>query len=195
MIIKLIDRNQALVDAWKKEFVNCDNVEVLHGDIFSFDFDCIVSPANSFGFMDGGIDAVISDYIGWNIGYIVREVIKKDFDSELLVGQALTVETGHDKVPYLISAPTMRVPLHIQNTPNVYLAAKAIFLQLKKTKLPIKSVGIPGLGTGVGKMDYTQCAMQMKQAYNDFYLDNAENIVTLGDAVKLYRRNIYGERS
>jgi O-acetyl-ADP-ribose deacetylase (regulator of RNase III) len=33
------------------------NVEVGFGDIFEATADSIVSPANSFGYMDGGIDA------------------------------------------------------------------------------------------------------------------------------------------
>lgn len=62
----LRDRNAALVEAWG-EFAAASEVEVSHGDIFDLSADAIVSPANSFGFMDGGIDLVHSQHFGWSL--------------------------------------------------------------------------------------------------------------------------------
>jgi O-acetyl-ADP-ribose deacetylase (regulator of RNase III) len=104
----------------------------------------------------------------------VQQKIKDEFDGELLVGQSLIVPTDHKDFPYLISAPTMRVPLTLAGpnrmSINVYLAARAIFLALKKNP-QIKSVAIPGLGTGVGSVPAEECARKMRMAYDDFYLD------------------------
>lgn len=65
MQIYLRDRNQNLVNFWNKVFANEDKIHVSCGDIFDngehMNVDAIVSPANSFGFMDGGIDYVYSE--------------------------------------------------------------------------------------------------------------------------------------
>jgi uncharacterized protein YneF (UPF0154 family) len=54
---------------------------------------------------------------------------------------------------------------------NDYLATKAIFNVLKNEPR-INKVTISGLGTGVGQLQYNVCARQMKQAYNDVWLNN-----------------------
>jgi hypothetical protein len=66
MNIKLClrDRNTTLVNAWEKEFDGYHDVEISCGNIFDIKADAIISPANSFGFMDGGIDLVYSEHYG-----------------------------------------------------------------------------------------------------------------------------------
>jgi hypothetical protein len=65
--IYLRDMNNTIADEWKKEFSGCDGVYVSCGNIFDLKADAIISPANSFGFMDGGIDRYYSEYFGWNL--------------------------------------------------------------------------------------------------------------------------------
>lgn len=45
-----------LASAWQRVGEKYEMVEVLQGSIFDSNCDAVVSPANSFGFMDGGID-------------------------------------------------------------------------------------------------------------------------------------------
>ena len=45
-----------LADAFRDFCGDLPDVEVHHGSIFDVQCDAVVSPANSFGFMDGGID-------------------------------------------------------------------------------------------------------------------------------------------
>ena len=54
--ILLIDRSSALVDAWSEAFEAFPFVSCHEADFFTFDADAMVSPANSFGIMDGGLD-------------------------------------------------------------------------------------------------------------------------------------------
>ena len=69
----------------------------------------------------------------------------------------------------------MRTPMTIHRTPNAYLAMKAILTLIKYGKLEnglpiinkIKSIAIPGLGTGVGQMPPLVCARQMRLAWED----------------------------
>jgi O-acetyl-ADP-ribose deacetylase (regulator of RNase III) len=84
--------------------------------------DAVVSPANSYGFMDGGIDAPYMNHFGHEIQSRVRRQIY-DHHGELLVGVADIVETSHETIPFVIAAPTMRVPLGLRDSPNAYLAA------------------------------------------------------------------------
>lgn len=172
---RFVDLNAQLVNAWKSVFKDVDSVEAINSSIFEHPSDIIVSPANSFGFMNGGIDFSISKNLGWHIEKEVQKRIREEFYGELLVGQALVVPTGHADFPYLISAPTMRTPMTILRSPNVYLAMKAILTLLKYGRLSsgelisdsISSVAIPGLGTGVGQVPPLVCARQMRLAWED----------------------------
>jgi O-acetyl-ADP-ribose deacetylase (regulator of RNase III) len=169
-MIQLIDRNEGMCEEWRKQFKDCNDVFVHCGDFFSLKTDCVVSPANSFGFMDGGLDYVISDTLGWEVQRKLQQQIQEKYLGEILVGQAELIETGNINVPFCISAPTMRIPTILKDTVNVYLASKAIFNLFKNDKR-INTVTISGLGTGVGQVPYNICAKQMKQAYNEIILN------------------------
>ena len=182
MKIQLIDRKQALIDAFKKAFEGCDDVEVFQGNIFDIKTDCIVSPANSYGFMDGSLELAISNTLGWGIQTRLQKLIQEEYNGELLVGQATLIITDKPElIPFCLVSPTMRVPSIIKNTPNPYLAAKALFVLLKDAEYlqkrnqwapsyKLESVSIPGLGTGVGNVNYEVCAKQIRLAYDDFWL-------------------------
>jgi len=169
----LIDRNEEMVEMWRKEFHGENDVNVIHGDFFSQKVDCIVSPANSFGYMDGGLDLVISKRFGWQLQTKVQNIIRNYYSGELLVGQAILVDTTHTDIPWCIVAPTMRIPLFVPDTLNAYLAARAVFLTLKEyaPDRNINSITMSGFCTGVGAMPFGQAAKQMRMAYDDFWLD------------------------
>lgn len=173
MTIRLISIDKELCSAWRVEFNGVPDVEVIEGDFFSVESDVIVSPANSFGFMDGGLDKLISEKLGWHVQEKVRDMIHDNVNlvNELLIGDALIVMTGNDSFPYLICAPTMRVPMRLpQNTINPYLASKAIFREFGYlTTLGVETITIPGLGTGVGKVPVKICARQMRMAYDEVW--------------------------
>ncbi len=173
MKIQLVDRNKEMCEQWSYYFHDCSDVLIHCGEFFSLKTDCVVSPANSFGYMDGGLDLAISKKLGWQVQDKLQKQIQEKYFGELLIGQAELIETDNEEVPFCISAPTMRVPLILTNTVNVYLAAKAIFYLLKKEK-KINVITISGLGTGVGKVPFDICAKQMRQAYNDVWLNNYE---------------------
>jgi len=170
----LRDRNQGMVDAWKFYFNDNLDFHISCGDIFDdgphMTVDAIVSPANSFGFMDGGIDYVYSEFLGWGMSEDLRKAIHVDHGGELLVGDAVVVDIRDSNpktpIPYLISAPTMRVPLDIRGTVNAYLAFRAVLRASKK--YDIKSILCPGLGTAVGKLPHKVAALQMHAAYRQF---------------------------
>lgn len=168
--IYLRANNAKLTRAWDEVFAQYDNIEVARGDYFEQPADAMLSPANSFGIMDGGLDAAIVEQLGHGIQRRVQEMILEDWHGEMPVGVAAVVETGHATWPYLVVAPTMRVPESAALTLNAYLAFRAALLAVKKfnethDERRINSMLVSGLGTGVGGMDPRRCAAQMRVAY------------------------------
>jgi O-acetyl-ADP-ribose deacetylase (regulator of RNase III) len=145
------------------------------GDIFGLNkgFDAIVSPANSFGWMDGGIDLAYVNYFGGSLEHDLQRKIDAEFDGELLVGQAAVVETGYHRIPLMISAPTMRVPHSIVGTMNVYLAFRAVLLAARKNS--IESILSPCLGTLTGGMPALESAQQINVALRNHGGNNARD--------------------
>ena len=134
--------------------------------------------------MDGGIDLLYSRFFGWSIEASVQTAVRERHHGELLVGSADIVETGHEAIPYLIAAPTMRVPMILRDSVNPFLAARAVLLLIKhgvfadgkRAGQPISeavnTVAIPGLGTGVGQIGPNLCAFQVREAIEVVLLDN-----------------------
>ena len=168
--ILLVDRYAPLCRAWAESFADYDDVEVVQGDFFSRDAHAMVSPANSFGIMDGGLDLAIRDELGFEIQAAVQKVILERHHGELPVGSAEIVVTGHARWPHLVVAPTMRIPESAAQTTNAYVACRAILLAVRRFNAEndagIRSVLVPGLCTGVGGMDPRRCAAQMKIAFD-----------------------------
>src|SRR5262249_474085 len=147
-----------------------DFVTVHRGSILDVECDAVVSPANSYGFMDGGVDALYLDHFGADIQARLRRQILDHHHGELVVGHADIIETGDDKIQFLIAAPTMRVPMNLGETVNPYLAARAVFVLIthgrfssgtfdgERVSSRIETIAMPGLGTGVGKVGPNTCA-------------------------------------
>ena len=167
--IHLSALDPAMARAWASHFGSQPNVRIYQGDILARQADAILSPANSFGFMDGGIDLAYSHFFGWDLQDRLRERLRRDHAGELPVGSAVVVPTHHKAIPYLVSAPTMRVPSDIGDTVNVYLAFRAALLAAKANE-QIGTLLSPALGTGVGGMLVERAARQMYAAYAEVIL-------------------------
>jgi len=174
--------NDSLAAAWQRFCGDLEFVEVHHGSILDIPCDAVVSPANSFGFMDGGIDAIYLRHFGSHLQTDVQQVIAERHHGEMLVGAADIVETGDARIPHMIVAPTMRVPMVLTDSVNAYLAAKAV-LQLVRTGTfrsgpsrgrsiaeTVHRIALPGLGTGVGRLGPSVCARQVRAAIDDVLL-------------------------
>ena len=165
----LRDINADVVRAWQRHFKGFEKVQISAGEIFELEADAIVSPANSFGYMDGGIDLVYVHRFGWDLQDRLQSHLREEHDGELPVGQATIVETRDLTIPYLISAPTMRIPMNVSNTLNAYLAFRAAIRAVKQhnagSNKPIRSLLCPGLCTAVGRMQPDVAAKQMAAAY------------------------------
>jgi len=171
--IQLCAVDSAMARAWASHFGPQPNVQVHEGDILAQQADAILSPANSFGFMDGGIDLAYSHFFGWSLQDRLQETIRTEHAGELPVGNVVVVPTNNNDIPYLVSAPTMRVPGNIADSVNVYLAFRAALLAVKVSK-EINSLLSPSLGTGVGGMPVERAARQMYAAYAEVMLGDVQ---------------------
>jgi hypothetical protein len=66
LTLHLRDISKEVTAAWKVAFADVPQVHVTCGNILEHPADAIVSPANSFGYMDGGIDAAFLGYFVQN---------------------------------------------------------------------------------------------------------------------------------
>ncbi len=180
--LHLRDLGEPLVEAWNREFAGVRTVTTSCGDIFSMEpgpiapgapidvkADAIVSPANSFGFMDGGIDAVYTYQFGHGLQERLQSLIRDEHGGELPVGQAAIVSTDHADIPWCISAPTMRTPRDVSDTVNAYLsfraALRSVLSHNRSGRPRIDTVLCPGMATAVGRMPVGRCAKQMRAAW------------------------------
>lgn len=190
--IVLFDINADMIAAWNKEFARYkDHVQypavVVHLGVDKlleqFEVDSLVSPANSFGFMDGGIDGVYSQHIP-GIQAKVQKMIRACFSGEIPVGIAEGVETGQINPFEVICAPTMRTPADLRNelAINCYLATRAAFVSCYDMYGVNRIVAIPGMGTGVGGLPKDFVAASMRQAYEDVFINQVHFPKTLTEA-------------
>ena len=114
--------------------------------------------------MQGGVDLIYYNYFGYSLENDIQDKIINEKHGELVVGDSLLVAIPNFKNSYLIASPTMRVPMNITETVNIYLAFRAALILISRTN--ILHVIVPGLGTVIGKVTGEICAKQMYAAYN-----------------------------
>lgn len=173
--IYLIDRSNRLIEHWAKVFSAFSEIEVVGGDYFQTPADAIVSPANSFGIMDGGLDLAIRNQLGDIVQSKIQRVIIEKYHGEMPIGCAEIVEIECREWSYIICAPTMRVPESVAFSINAYIAFRAVLVAIenfnkKAGNRKIDSLVCSGLCTGVGGMTASKCAGQMHLAYKSVML-------------------------
>jgi O-acetyl-ADP-ribose deacetylase (regulator of RNase III) len=174
--IVFADKNTEFITRVSELFADCPNVSATLVECIKEipqDKAVFVSPANSLGFMDGGIDYVYSRTMFPGVEQRVREKIKSLGivsglgRNYLPVGSAIMVPAGTSS--YLISCPTMFLPHNVANTQNAFYAFSAVLgLFAKSGASESYTLVCPALCTGVGRMDVHVAATQMHNAYVDF---------------------------
>ena len=170
----LVDPVTELCIRLEEYFKDLPNVEIINDGFEKLPhYDCMVSAANSFGLMDGGVDAAIINYFGIDLMKRVQQRIIEEYLGEQPVGTSMIVETNHPEHPYIAHTPTMRVPLDIRGTDNIYLAMWAMLRAVhmhnqSDTQPKIKIVACPGLGTLTGGVSFKEAARQMALAYKNY---------------------------
>lgn len=176
LTLVLVAVDAPMAQAWRRLAAARPGLVVHEGSITDVDADAVVSPANSLGFMGGGIDGV---YARWfpGISDRVRAASGADRGGELPVGDAVIVPTGQERPAWLISAPTMRRPGQRLSPDGTAAreAARAVLRLWRDGELSdgrpvretVRRIALPGLGTGVGGLSPDVCANQVGTALDE----------------------------
>lgn len=162
--LTLVDVQPEVVSAWTREFAGRGEVKIVLGDILQVAGNAVVSPANSFGGMDGGIDLAYREFFGRQIETRVKEVISRRPEGHLPVGASEVVLTANERIPYLIVAPTVYMPGPAA-TGSACAAFRAVLRAASRSPQIASGVYCPGLGTGEGGLDAGEAALEMRNAY------------------------------
>lgn len=201
MKIYLLDINKEMTDVWAKQFEHT-NVEIVNKDFETFmaehpDIEAIVSPANSFGLMDGGYDKAITNYFGPELMKDVQEKIIKVWWGEQPVGTSLSVviKSKHfikqlddgktlELHPILIHTPTMRTPEQIVDARIIYQCMRTTLIEAVSQK--VDSIVIPAFGGCTGKVSCEIIAKMMRFAFDQ--LSNVPENLNWGYAYHIVKR-------
>lgn len=166
MKIYLLDKSQGTTEQWQRYFAEDADVEVVNMYFEDFmnshDVECVVSPANSYGLMDGGYDRAISEYFGWDLMKVVQKKILDECFGEQLVGTSIIVDIPNTNKK-LIHTPTMRVPSNIKDPMIVYYCMRSVLMLAIREG--IQSIVIPAFGGACGGLRSDVIAYMMKVAY------------------------------
>lgn len=124
---------------------------------------CVVSPANSFGLMDGGYDLALSKWYGNQLQERVQKYILENYYGEQPVATSFIIDAGKDN-QYLIHTPTMRTPGKIVDTRVIYQAMRTTLMVAKQNKM--ESILIPMFGGLTGCVKPQVIAEMMYLGYD-----------------------------
>ncbi|MEV7005047.1 macro domain-containing protein [Streptosporangium sp. NPDC051022] len=184
--VVLADINAEVVRAWRAAFADTPEIEIHQGSILDRHVDAWVTPTNSRGRMDGGVDAAIKRYLGAGIQLRVQRAIRDEFGGALPVGSAVCVSSGAVNPKFLISTPTMvQSAQDVSETLNVALACAAAFqaVHMRNEREPgsIGSVALVGMGAATGQVPPRVCANLMWTGYtlfNDYRFRDYDDLRT-----------------
>mmetsp|Transcript_16352 Transcript_16352/g.39925 ORF Transcript_16352/g.39925 Transcript_16352/m.39925 type:complete len:321 (+) Transcript_16352:91-1053(+) len=170
----LILNNKGNHQAFKEYFEGIPRVEVVHGDILDNTvgyYDAMVSPANTMGNMDGGIDRVYANFLGWGYGrpydqpnplQIAIDNHAGEENARLDIGQGILVRS---EKKHLIAAPTMALPSKIKVNSTIVRDATLAAFQVWRQYSDIKTIRMPSFGTGYGQVPGVVAAAQTLEAF------------------------------
>ncbi len=136
-------------------------ITCLQGSLLDAPAQVIVNAANSHGLMGGGVAGIIRRAAG----SIVEDEARRQ--APIPVGQAVLTSGGRTRFEAIIHAPTMPEPSMRIPAQNVRLATRAA-LRLADER-GFVSLAIPGMGTGVGRVDPGEAAEGMVAEIRGFH--------------------------
>ncbi len=166
----LVHPDEAMCAAFDHRFAGLPGVRVIRGTFEDLEpHDAFVTAGNAFGIMTAGIDAAVARFFGEGLVGRVQHHIMDRYLGEQPVGTAFILPTGHPAIPFLVHAPTMRVPGSIAGTDRVYSATWAALLAVYAHNIASdENVGFPAMGTGFGGVPFDEAARQMAAAYRHY---------------------------
>ncbi|ADM27389.1 Appr-1-p processing domain protein [Ignisphaera aggregans DSM 17230] len=135
-------------------------LKIVVGDITEFAGDAIVNPANTYGYMGGGVALAIKMRGG---RAIEEEAIGQ---APIPIGSAIITTGGALKVKAVIHTPTVVEPGGSSSPENVYRAARAAIK--KAIENNFKTIAFPLMGAGIGGVSPKESAKAMVKAFEEF---------------------------
>lgn len=156
-------------------------ITVRKGSITTIEADAVVNPANSYGFMGGGVAWVIKN-VGGQI--IEDEAIAQ---ARFHIGEAVLTGGGELIARHVIHSPTMEEPAEKTNLVNIQQAVHTALELADKSEFT--KIAFPGMGTGVGGVDKKEAAQTMVKTIKAFRAQSLKEVVLTGkdeDMVKAF---------
>ena len=167
MQIYLLDRSGRMTVCWERAFRGVPNVTVVCKEFDRFMYgnkvECVVSPANAYGFMDGGYDLAITQYFGEMLQISAQKYITQHYYGEQPVGTGFIIPIPNSDVK-LMHVPSMRVPSAVADPLVVYQCMRTVMMLALDNN--IQSIVIPAFGGGCGGMKEEQIAALMREGYD-----------------------------
>ncbi len=164
--ICLLERNVQKCQFLELYFDSAPEVEIICDDFQHFmkmrQVQCVVSPANAFGLMDGGYDLAITEWFGDQLQKRVQQYIIHHFYGEQPVGTSFLIDAGKDSQS-LIHTPTMRTPQRILDPRVIYQCMRTTLMCAAEHS--IESIVIPMFGGLTGGVRPQLVAGMMWRAY------------------------------
>jgi O-acetyl-ADP-ribose deacetylase (regulator of RNase III) len=164
--ICLLERNVQKCQFLELYFDSAPEVEIICDDFQHFmkmrQVQCVVSPANAFGLMDGGYDLAITEWFGDQLQKRVQQYIIHHFYGEQPVGTSFLIDAGKDGQS-LIHTPTMRTPQRILDPRVIYQCMRTTLMCAAEHS--IESIVIPMFGGLTGGVRPQLVAGMMWRAY------------------------------
>lgn len=176
-LVYLLAMQPELANAFAQVFSDADGIIIAREDFASFmdrhpEVTGIVSPANSFGLLTGGLDKALRDYFGKELQDAVRERIKNEWFGEQIVGTSMAVDIPGFPGKKLLHTPTMRTPSKIADDLIVYSCMRSALMEALKSGLD--AIVVPAFGGGCGQLPVEVIAHHMRLAW-DQIAEWAEN--------------------
>ena len=163
-------------------------ITILHSDITQITADAIVNPANSYGYMGGGVAGALKKFGGIEIEQEAAE------QAPIPIGHAVLTRAGLLKCRQIIHAPTMHQPAEPTTSGNVREATRAA-LQLADDE-GFEKIAMPGMGTGVGKLGKLEAAKAMFAEILNFEPQHLKEIVLIDHGKEMVQawKKLWGEK-
>ena len=181
MRIILVATEKSLLKAWENHCGRFKGVNLFHGGIFEAGADATVCPLLADCHLDRGLGLHFKSVLGGELETRIQDIVRCRHGGRLALGCAEIVSSGLNRMPYVIASALAESPAILKGTTNPYLCAAGALRLIRdgfflakdgaerKISEVVRSVAIPGLGTGGYKVPPEQCAMQVAAAISKIF--------------------------
>lgn len=158
-------------------------ITIKQGSITDLEIDAIVNPANSYGYMGGGVAGAIKKLGGTEIE------IEAVSCAPIPIGHAVLTTAGNLKAKHVIHSPTMEQPAALTDLSNIKEATIAALECAEENDL--KRIAIPGLGTGIGGVPKEKAATAILETIANFSPRSLQEIILIDldpDMIKAFEK-------